>query len=253
MRRLSLRVLSLAVMLGMAMAARAGNTIVFTDSPGPESSMSSVGTGIYTGTLNGVTTSFICDDDYNDVSKGQSWNVYEYTLSGASDVATPGHGLFSGSPAPYTASGAGITPSPSIQSDYDAVAYLADQLLSYAVPASDSAQINAIQWAIWAIMDHPSKEGITEPTAGSGCTATSGNSVDCGGYWVNYALTNEASYSNPNIVFYTPVLSGSKDCGTPTGQEWIGLTSTPEPFSMLLMGTFLTLAGGLLGRKRRTH
>lgn len=245
MRKFSLVIAGLAVMLGLSAPAFASNIIVFTNSPGPESWMpgmgGQVGAGIYTGTLNGTTMSFICDDVYNTVGTGSTWDVNVFSLS---NVATKGNGWFAGSP--YTASGAGL--GGTVQQDYDMVAYLANMLLTHTIPASNSGEVNAVQWAIWDLMDHPANsENIPDP-GGAGCSLSSTNN-DCGQYWVEYAWNNGKGYSNPNIEIFTPVgdITSGPGTGNP-GQEWIG--ETPEPLSMLLLGTFLSLAGGLIGRKK---
>ena len=219
-----------------------------------------IGTGLYHGTLNGVATSFVCDDDLNNIGNPgpavgpSTWNVNIYNLS---NVAIYSNGLYavpSGDrpkgTSLFTATGdsPNLSPTPSIKQDYNMVAYLADLLLTGTVNSTKSETINAIQWAIWDIMDSPKANGILDP-GGTGCTLSS-TSPNCGSYWVEYAWRNELNYSNPYIVFYTPdgtIISGD-DKGR-YAQEVIGLV-TPEPLSMALMGTFLTLAGLGLGKKK---
>jgi len=243
---LCLLVLSVAVVLSLSMAAFATQIkIVFTDVPGPETSIDhGIGAGIYHGTLNGVPTNFICDDATHDISKGDAWYVNEYYLSGVSDVATQHHGMFAGGPSPHTTASGADLPSPTIQQDYNMVAYLADLILSGTVPKTNPSEVGAIQWAIWDIMDHPTSHGIPDP-GGHNCND---NSVNCGDHWVDYAWANESNYTNPRIVFYTPAGKIIGRCSYP--QELIGLTATPEPLSLILMGTFMTLAGGILGKKK---
>jgi hypothetical protein len=49
-----------------------------------------------------------------------------------------------------------------------------------------------------------------------------------------------------DITIYVPIgYKGERP------QEFLGLTPTPEPLSVILMGTFLSLAGGVMGRKKR--
>jgi len=251
------------VTVGLAITASAQNdpTIDFTNNPAPTTSIwdsqlhAYVSTGIYTGTINSVSTSFICDDDLNTIHAGDVWNSYTFNLS---NVATYGDGQYAipaGKPAKGTsiwhASGAGI--SSSIQYDYDMAAYLADLLLTKVY--TSSATINAIQWAIWDIMDSPASNGIADP--GGACnstyTTTGPTSNSCGKGWVNFAVAHEENYSNPYIVFYTPtqgITSGPDKSTCNYAQEFIGLSNTPEPISMALMATFLGLAGIGLGKKK---
>jgi len=262
-RNLFLLTLASFAIAGLAVTASAqiDPTIDFTNNPAPTTSIwdsqlhGYVSTGIYTGTINSVNTSFICDDDLNTIHAGDVWNSYAFNLS---NVATYGNGQYA-IPNPFGwakgtsiwhASGAGI--SSSIQYDYDMAAYLADLLLTKVY--TSSATINAIQWAIWDIMDNPASNGIADP--GGACTstytATGPTSNSCGKGWVNFAVAHEENYSNPYIVFYTPtqgITSGPDKSTCNYAQEFIGLT-TPEPISMALMATFLGLAGIGLGKKK---
>jgi len=246
--------------LAVPALAQIDPTIVFTNNPAPTTSIydsathSYVNTGIYTGTVNGTTTSFICDDDLNSIRTGDTWNSYAFNLS---NVATYGNGQYAvpsgkkpSGTSLYTASGAGV--SNNIQYDYDMAAYLADLLLTKAY--TSAAAIDAIQWAIWDIMDNPVFNGISDP--GGSCTSTytstGPTSVSCGKGWVNFALAHEENYSNSSIVFYTPtegITAGPDKSSCDYAQEFIGL-NTPEPISMALMGTFLSLAGFVIGKKK---
>jgi len=263
-RKLLLLTLDLFVMVGLAITASAQNdpTIDFTNNPAPTTSIwdsqlhGYVSTGIYTGTINSVNTSFICDDDLNSIRAGDVWNSYTYNLS---NVATYGNGQYAipntfGLPkgtSIWHASGAGLTNN--IQYDYDMAAYLADLLLTKVY--TSSATINAIQWAIWDIMDSPVSNGIADP--GGACkstyTATGPTSNSCGKGWVNFAVAHEENYSNPSIVFYSPtqgITAGPDKSTHAYAQEFIGLSNTPEPISMALMATFLGLAGVSVGKKK---
>jgi len=267
MKRLSLLFLGLAVMLGLSMTALAQNDpqIVFTDVPGPESSLTSgVGTGIYTGTVGGTTTSFICDDDLNNITQNESWNALTFNLNSAVSatyVGTYGNGQYAiptvgGTPlgtSLFHATGDSV--GLSVAQSYTAVAYLANLLLTKTYTSSGA--VNAIQWAIWDIMDSPNTTANIGADPGGNCVGTynpaSGlpTNVNCGTQWVDYAAANELSYYNPYIVFYTPtagVTLNGTSYPTTYAQEFIG--ETPEPISMALMGTFLSLAGFGLGKRK---
>ena len=256
-RILSLLFLSLAVMLGLSLTAFAQDdpTIVF-GSGGPNSPY-----GVYTGTIGGTSTSFVCDDVLNTISSGDTWSATVYTLA---NVATYGKGMFAipttGGAASgnslYHATGDGLglpNNSTGIQEAYNMTAYLGNLLLTGTYSAAGT--IEALSWAIWDIMDTPTAHGYGDPGGGScstGYTDTglpTGSYAGCGEAWVEYAGANELSYSNASIIFYTPnsAISAGNEKGD-WAQEFIG--ETPEPISMALMGTFLTLAALGLGKKK---
>jgi hypothetical protein len=241
-RILSLLFLGLAIMLGLSMAAFATDTIKYTG--GYESVLDGYGAGLYSGTLNGVATEFVCDDADHEIGNGSTWKANAWTLS---QVVVQNHGAFAGlhngKNKPWeqdaTYGPAGTHGGYTVPQVYSAVAYLANELLSGAIPASDSADVNGIAYAIWALMGHPGAIGITDPPKGN--------------YWIAKGLAND-TYTNSLIVFYSPdgnkIKSGPFKCDTP--QEFIGEireTPIPEPLSMALMGTLLTLAGLGLGKK----
>jgi len=243
MRRFLLLVLGLAVMLGLSMAAFAQDDPQIVYTGGYQSSYGGFGTGLYSGTLNGTATEFVCDDATHDIGNGSAWYNNAWSLS---QVITLGNGMFAGGSAPYaTATGDSQNGgSFTVPQAYSAVAYLANLLFT----GADPSYINQIQYAIWQIMDNPGD--------GPGCNLVGG----CGlppqpltegdtAYWVNLGKSND-TYTNGNIVFYSPdgntIYSGPYTGDYP--QEFIG--ETPEPLSMILMGTFLSLAGLALGKKK---
>jgi hypothetical protein len=237
-RTLYLFSLSFAVMLGLSMAAFAQNTqatIKFTGVLGTNNGQ--FYTGIYYGTLNGTpNTQFICDDATHEISEGDTWIANVWTLS---QVVQQNNGAFAGvnngsdksweQIATYANGTTGHTYT--VAQVYDAVAWLAVQIFTQPT----SPNVNDIQYAIWQLMDDP---------AGS-----SPNS----GAWITAALKATANgYSNPYILFYSPdgnLITSGPDSPKGTAQEFMGY-QTPEPLSMALMGTFLTLAGLGLGRKK---
>jgi len=224
-RSLTLLFLSLVVTLGLSMAAFASDQIVFTG--GVESHYGATPVGLYAGTLNGVATKFVCDDYDGHIGPGSTWMANPWSLTQA---AIPGNGTYAGPPyhnATYGPGGSvgGYT----TQQVYDAAGYLANLLFTN--PSYSAATVANIQYAIWGLMDNP-----YQPPAGAAP-------------WIATGLAND-TYTNANLVVYSPdgnlITKGPFTGDTP--QELIG--EIPEPISMALMGTFLSLAGFGLGKKK---
>lgn len=234
-RILYLLFLSSAVILGLSMAAFAQDPqISFTG--GTESNYGGFGTGLYSGTLSGTGTQFICDDATHDIQSGDVWNTNAWTLS---QVVTAGNGAFAGSPYETATGDLANGGSFTVPQAYSAVAYLANLLFTHA----DDSYVSQIQYAIWQIMDTPGSGPGDNKVTDSGLTMSDT------AYWVNLGKAND-TYTNSSIVFYSPdgnLITSGPDTGK-IAQEFIG--ETPEPISMLLMGTFLSLAGIGLSRKK---
>jgi len=235
MKRLYLLFLALVVMLGLSMTALAQDPqIKYTGST--ESSYGGFGTGLYSGTLNGSNTQFICDDATHSIGNGDVWNANAWSISQA---ATAGNGAFAGFPYATASGDAANGGSFTVAQAYSAVAYLANLLFTHA----DDSYVNQIQYAIWQIMDGPGNG------PGNNNVGASGLTVNDTAYWVNLGKANDL-YTNASIYFYSPdgnLITAGPDVGK-TAQEFIG--ETPEPISMALMGTFLSLAGFGLGKKK---
>jgi len=224
MKRLSLLLAGLVVMLGLSMTAFAQDTIKFNMLVGGDGSP----TGLYQGTLNGVLTNFICADDTHEIQSGESWQATEYslgTLLSSGAYAYVGYNSYYGS----------------------ATAIWTDEAyLEYAIITGYSltgAQQAAINNAIWDLTTPGGTELI-------GSTSDSTNPL----YWINQAAANAASWAsaNPNGVnFFVPIIG--TETGAPAGYpnpQLFSDVNTPEPVSMALMGTFLTLAGLGLNKKK---
>ena len=206
-----------ALMFVLSLPAIA-NTIMFDGPSG--TNYGGVYTGLYSGKLDGVITQFICDDPHDSISDGQSWSAVVFPLS---TVGIAGNGVFSGPPAPYlaTADGnIGYTP----QEVYNSVGWLAYQLFSGA-----STDANGISFAIWGLTSGPVLPWTGPPSARG---------------WMAVALTHDG-YTNPNIWFAVP----RAGLGVP-GQEFVYVTSTPEPSTLILLGVGTLLLGVYAGKRK---
>lgn len=233
-RRYSLLMIAAFLSIGLATARATTVTIVFQSA---ENSYGGAGTALYYGTLNGTSTSFICDDATHDIGSGSTWNANVWTLS---QVVIAGNGAFAGSPyntATGDAENNGNVAAMNVQQSYNAVAYLANLLLT----GNDTSYANQIQYAIWEIMDDPQLHGFTGP--GNNAFGP-GEAVTDTGYWAYQGYLND-TYRNSQIVFYSP--DGNKISAGPyqgdIAQEFIGLTAA-EPSSVLLLA--LVLFAGLV-------
>jgi hypothetical protein len=258
MKKLPLLFPGLAVMLVLSMSASAQDDpwIYFgggyTATAGNTST--DYGAGLYSGTLSATkpssptglgTYQFVCDDFDDHIQSGEYWDTNQTTIYNLSGVQfnTPFNDT-------------------SITSQLQAYAealWLAQDLLfgatngdstSHPSAASDAG---AVSWAIWTIMDNPGTM-----TQGSGKVSdvtalmTAANS-----WWSGCTGTNQAAceHTVADIYIYTPINNPSdwinpvyENGKAVAPQEFFG--ATPEPLSMALMGTFLTLAGLGLGKKK---
>jgi hypothetical protein len=166
--------------------------------------------GPYTGTVNGGPTIDFVCDD----STPLNTNPWEANVGSSNPV--------SGS-LKFTSST--LMPGATQQQLYNTITYLAMQILGN--PSATVAD-EALNAAIWEIT---SNGHWMDPNA-----ATDGTAAD-----VALGIAADNSY-NGDMIVYTPVTADLT-----TDQEFV---TTPEPLSMALMGTFLTLAGLGLGKKK---
>lgn len=204
----------------------------------------------YTASVDGQTYRVNCVDFFHDVVIGEVWKATNINLGQAiSDLSLLA----------YTRNG-NLANALSI---YEQVAWLTDQ---YTVnPASDPARTIAIQTAIWAIANtQPGFNFLAyspSQTVGSLSTAASNTDVNSTGYWMGKAQTSylalestgyydkfqvltDVNFNNPNCQ------NNAATSYTCTAQEFV--YSTPEPGTLILLGTgFAAVAGRVKRRKRK--
>jgi len=176
------------------------------------------GPSLYTGYV-------ICDDFTDESYVGDVWNA-SATNAGNLD----GSELFTTSDSAYT-----------VQQNYDAVAWLANQLLLPANVNNAAAQTN-ISFAIWDIMDGQK----TDPEGGAAGQVALAFSAVAGGYVGN------------NVTVFTPAPKAG--VGSNVSQEFLvvgggpnggPLVQTPEPASMAILGFDLLSSLGIVLLLRR--
>jgi len=186
-------------------------TIQFNSALG--TNLGGVYTGIYYGTTNGVQTDFICDDFGDEIVGGQNWQANVGTNYPVSNTVQYGAS---------TSTVPGLT----TKQDYNAIAYLAEQI--FANPTGP--EVNYDAWAIWELNSQAAANDVLnfDPADQAGVSSA-----------LNAALANDDHF-NGSLYVYTPVPQGA-------GQEF--LSRTPEPASVFLLGSaLLWLSWGL--RKR---
>jgi len=221
-----------AAFLGLSMTALA-NTVTITYTGQHSGTYNGTATGVYKGTLNGAPANFICDDYHDHLYPNVPWqaDVFKITdiANNAPDFAAVTFGPKGGSNAQNT-----VLEPTQLQSYAEAM-WIANQLFQH--PTTNA---NVDSYAIWEILN---KNYVGMGPAGTAAEITAAEN-----WWNgNGCSANDATCiaQVSNLFIYVPV-SWSTTHGKP--QEMFG---TPEPMSMLLLGTFLSLGGGLLNRKKR--
>jgi hypothetical protein len=175
--------------------------------------MGGVYTSPYQVSVNGTKMLLVCDDFTTDISIGHTWNAIVYQIT---QVTANGPQKFQHPSNPVTIPGRSPTDY-TIQQQYDAVAWLAEQLLDGSLKAASyAAAIDS--YAIWQIFD---------PTAVDGY----GGAVLTGQEQTDVATAMSAAFAARQLDYqmyiYTPSpLSAS--------QEFLGIAPLPlaKPFNI---------------------
>jgi len=230
-RKLSLVLLCVGVFLGLSMTALA-NTVTLVYKGNYGTSYGGHATGLYKGTLDGAPIDFACDDVHDSIQFNVPWTAEVFTIqdliSGAPDLAGVMFGPSGGSnPQQH------IYEPTQLQSYAEAM-WIADQLLTH----SASADPNVDSWAIWTLLG-----GAGLLSQGPAGTLAEIQAAET--FWASCSSTGCVGPLT-GIDILAPV--GTYPNGKVPQEVFYG---TPEPVSMLLLGTFLSLGGGLLSRKKR--
>jgi len=208
--RLTVKAIALVLLLmGAALTASAGS-IPLTIVNGGNIADGGVYVGPYNFTSNGQSLQLICDTFENEVYPPESWTANMTTVSNLT----------------------GTMFGPGASTQYLEAAWLAQQMFAN---LSNTQAVKDIQWAIWDLFDTPCSGGKGVSNCDPYGTPSDPNGI---AGWLSAAAANYAGGNYSNVVIYTPA-SGWPNYPNDVPQEYIGLTSTPEPGSMMLLGTGL--------------
>ncbi len=208
MKRIIVRV-SLSVLIGavlfLAPTALADTATMLLTGAGDNGALGGVYIGPYTVTINGVSTSVICDDFDDESYIGETWTANVTTLSSLGGTKWVDLG--------------------NSTNLYEEAAWLSLNLLS-----ASPGQAGDIQFAIWALFD---------PNAVNGLSAGDQANVQ---WWINDAQGQTfTSGEFANILIYTadisdPIRCDGDYCANTPPQEFIVATPEPSAFILMLIG-----------------
>lgn len=218
--KLFLRALTLILALLAAAATASANTVTLTLNNGGTDQMGGVYVGPYNFTGSTGSLHLICDDYMHEVWGGESWTASTSTLPPLTQPLQFPLGSLA---------------------QYEEVAWLAQHIFALGPANSgNNQQIGWMQYALWDIFTCSNGPG----SAGCASAGLSGPNQAGVALWYQNAVNGYGSGNYSDVVIYTPVCNSQTPCSQGTPQEYIGIVSTPEPGTLLLLGAGLfSLAG----------
>lgn len=222
----SLRTAALVIGVCFIQSVAFGDTVNITLTSAGSNVLAGVYVNPYTATINGVSSTVICDDFSADTYIGESWTADVHTFG---DLSNTKFGKM------YGAAAEGL---------YNQAAWLSLQLLS----TSNNTVRRAISYAIWGTMDANAMAYLASKAPSYVAATTS---------WMNQAQTQTFSAGQfSNFLIYTPNLNypitcNGGPCPTIPPQELLAIRASESSAVMLLVFNLMAVAAIAVVFRRR--